>query len=603
MHNLLKKASEKLSEEAFKNLKIWLTQEEFIKFRQEIERMVKTSAWKELEDSFYTQIKIGTGGIRGKLGAGPNRINFRTIGEAAQGLSQFIKDFGEEAKKRGVVVSHEARKYSRDFVKLTCEVLAANEIKSFLFDGIRSTPEVSFAVRNLKAIAGVQITASHNPRTDNGFKFFWTDGGQVVPPLDRKFMDLVLDVKEIKKMDFDEAKSKGLVTIIGKDVDEEYFKKIRELSLVKTRSAKIVFSPIHSSGITNVLPILRQEGFDVTVVPEQAKPNEDFPTAFGDFINPEYEELLKLPIELGERIGADIAICTDPDACRIGATFKTNLLSNKLFPLTGNEIGVAMVYFILSLLKERGQLHKNNLVIETYVTTSLISDITKSFGIKIIDDLLVGFKWIGQVVENLKNQNDFIFAFEESLGYLRGNFIRDKDAAIATFTLAEMISWLKDQNKTLTDYLNEIYQKYGYYRNVLFMVDVVGKEGFEDTVKLFKSLRSNPPKEIAGFKVLKIIDRLDQELRDPKKYIAGVTGDQITFILSKDGKTRLTARPSGTQPQFKYYIQHYGRVENDLQKVKRGVGIEAESIGEAMFNYQNKVLGKKIPGHKFKSNW
>src|SRR3989344_3404334 len=505
MDQLLEKATNNLSKEAFENLKKWLTEEEFSNYRSEIKSLIEAENWIELENAFYTHIRIGTGGIRGKIGVGPNRINLRTIGEAAQGLCQFIEDFGEEAKNKGVVVSREVRRFSRDFAELTCEVLAANGINSFLFDGIRSTPEVSFHVRHLKAIAGVQITASHNPRTDNGFKFFWTDGGQVVPPLDQKFMQLVLDVKEIEKIGFDEAKDKGLVKIIDKQIDEAYFQKLRGLSLVKSRSAKIAFSPLHSSGITNTLPILKQEGFDVSVVSEQADPDENFPTAFGDFINPEYGEVLKLSITLGERIDADLAVCTDPDACRIGAAVRSSLSSNKLIPLTGNEIGAAMVYFILSLLKEQGKLRKNNLVIETYVTTSLIADITKSFGIKIIDDLLVGFKWIGQRVEHLRNQDDFVFAFEESLGYLRGNFIRDKDATIAAFTLAEMISWLKDQNKTLIDYLNEIYQRYGYYRNVLNMVDMIGKTGFENIVEYMKVLGTDPPKELAGLKVIKII--------------------------------------------------------------------------------------------------
>jgi len=603
MEPILKTAEKNLSEEAFKNLQNWLTEKEYIPYRSEIETLINSEDWNELEDAFYSHVRIGTGGIRGKIGAGPNRMNQRTIGEAAQGLSRFIEDFGEEAKQKGVVVGYEVRKNSLQFARLACSVLAASGIKTFLFDGIRSTPEVSFAVRFLKTIAGIALTASHNPRTDNGFKFFWTYGGQVVPPLDQRFMDLVLNVKEIKKLDFDEAKNKGLIKIIGKEVDEEYFEKISELSLVKTRSAKIAFSPIHSVGSTNALPVLKREGFDVTVVTEQAKPDENFPTAYGDYINPEYEEVLDLVIKLGEKIGGDVAICTDPDACRIGAAFKTKLSSKKLVALTGNEIGAAMVYFILSFLKNQGKLISNNLVVETYVTTSLISDITKSFGVKIVDDTLVGFKWIGQIVENLKNQEDFVFAFEESLGYLRGNFIRDKCAAIAAFTLAEMVSWLKDQGRTTTDYLNEIYQKYGYYRNILNQVEMIGKTGFEDIVKYMKALRANPPKELAGFKVLKIIDRLDPELRDPQKYKAGVTGDQITLILSEDGRTKITARPSGTQPQLKYYIQHYKKAKDNFEDLKKEVDSVASEIEKAAFDYQDRILGKKITGHSFKSNW
>lgn len=603
MNDILKIVEGKLSPEAYKNIKLWFTNPEYEEFKTELTSEVDEKNWSALEDSFYTHIRIGTGGIRGKIGVGPNRINLRTIGEAAQGLSKFIEDFGEEAKEKGVVVSREVRKHSEDFAILCCEVFAANGINTYLFEGIRSTPEVSFAVRYLKAMAGVQLTASHNPRTDNGFKFFWTDGGQVVPPLEDKFMQLVLEVTKIKRINFQKARGEGLVEIIGKNIDSAYFKKLSELSLVKSRTAKIAFSPIHSVGSTNALPILKQEGFDVTVVPEQEKPDENFPTAYGDFINPEFEEVLDLPIKLGEKIGADMAISTDPDACRIGAAFKTKLSSNKLTLLTGNEVGTAMLYYILAHLKSKDKLHKDNLVIETYVTTSLISDITKDFGIKIVDDTLVGFKWIGQIVEHLKNQNDFIFAFEESLGYLRGNFIRDKDAAIAAFTLGEMVSWLKDQGKTVTEYLDEIYIKYGYYRNVLFQNEAYGKEGFKNIVKLFKALRDDPPNEIGGFKVLRVIDRLDEKLRPPDKYIAGVTGDQVTFILSKDERTKLTTRPSGTQPQFKHYIQHYGKVRDNLQGVKSQVGNEEKEIEKSFFEYQDRVLGQKIIGHRFASDW
>lgn len=292
----------KLSPEAFKNLNEWLSSGEFITYQDEINSLISENNYKELEDSFYTHIKIGTGGIRGKIGAGPNRINLRTIGEAAQGLANFIHDFGQEAKDKGVVISHEVRKNSRIFAELTCSVLAANGIKSFLFDDIRATPEVSFAVRHLGTIAGVQLTASHNPRTDNGFKFFWTDGGQVVPPLDQRFMQLVLDVKEIKKMSFEEAQEKGFVKIIGKQVDSAYFQKLRELSIVKSRSAKIAFSPLNSSGITNALPILKEQSYDITVLEEQANPDENFPGAFRDYINPEFEEVLEPTTKLGRKL-------------------------------------------------------------------------------------------------------------------------------------------------------------------------------------------------------------------------------------------------------------------------------------------------------------
>lgn len=593
----------KISSEAFDNISKWLSDQKLDKFKPEIEKLISKKNYKELEDAFYTHIRIGTGGIRGKIGVGPNRINLRTIGEAAQGLANFIEYFGQEAKEKGVVISHEVRKNSRSFAELTCSVLATNGIKTFLFDGIRATPEVSFAVRHLNAIAGVQLTASHNPRTDNGFKFFWTDGGQVVPPLDQKFMQLVLDVTDIKEMPFKEALEKGFVKLIGKEVDEDYFQKLRELSLVKNRSAKIAFSPLHSVGTTNALPLLKEQGYDVTVLSAQAEPDENFPGAYRDYINPEFEQVLAPTTKFGEDIGADMAICTDPDACRFAASFKTNLSSNKLTYLTANEIACAMLYFILNLLKTKGKIKKELLFIKIFASTTLASDIAKSFGIRIVDDLLVGYKWIGQVVEHMENSKDFIFSFEDTCGYCRGDFIRDKDGAIGAITAAELVSWLKDQGKTVTDYLNEIYLKYGYYRNVLYQVEAQGKEGFEDIEKFYKALRTSPPKEIAGLKVKKIVDKLPIEQRNPENYKPGVNGDEITFILSQDERIRLLTRPSGTQPQFKYYLQTFGKVEGDLDNVKEEVDSLAERIEKSMYEYQDKILGKKERGLKIISKW
>lgn len=593
----------KISPEAFANLQKWLSEEEFSKYKSEIESMIKNQNWKDLEDAFYTHIRIGTGGIRGKIGAGPNRINLRTIGEAAQGLANFIEDFGQEAKDKGVIVSHEVRKYSREFAELTCVVLAANGIKTFLFDGIRATPEVSFAVRHLKTTAGVQLTASHNPRTDNGFKFFWTDGGQVVPPLDQKFMGLVLGVTDIKKMGFLQAKEQGFVATVGKEIDEAYFQKIKELSLVKTRSAKIAFSPLNGSGITNAFPILKKEGYDIAVLPEQAEPDENFPGAFRDYVNPEFEEVLAPTTKFGEKIGADIAICTDPDGCRFAAAFKTSINSSKLTYFTANEIASAMLYFILNLLKDQGKIEKDLLFIKIFASTTLATDIAKSFGISVVDDLLVGYKWIGQVVEHMDDSSKFVFSFEDTCGYCRGDFIRDKGGDIGAVTAAELVSSLKDQRKTIADYLNEIYQKYGYYRNILYQVEVEGREGFEDIVKLYKAFRADPPREIAGLPVLKIIDRLDEESRKPENYKAGVSGDEITFILSEDERIRLLTRPSGTQPQFKYYLQTFGHVNGDLGKTKKEVDEMAQQIENSFYEYQDKALGTKKRGLKIISHW
>ena len=596
-------AKSNISEEAYENLQKWLTEEEFVQYRDEINQTIEKRAWKDLEDAFYTHIRIGTGGIRGKIGPGPNRINLRTIGEAAQGLSNFIDDFGADAKHKGVIVSHEVRKHSREFAELTCAILGANGIKTFLFDGIRSTPEVSFAVRHLDTIAGVQLTASHNPRTDNGFKFFWQGGGQVVPPLDQKFMQLVLDVKEIKKMNFSDAVDQGLVTTIGKEVDEAYFQKLRELSLVSTRSAKIAFSPLNSSGITNVYPILKDQGYDVTLLAEQAEPDETFPGAFRDYINPEFKEVLEPTTKFGEEIGADMAICSDPDGCRFGAAFKTDINSNKLTYFTANEIATALFHFILTLLKEQGKITHDLVYLKTFASTTLATDIAKKFGISYVDDFFVGYKWMGEYVGNMENSKNFVFSFEDTCGYCRGDFIRDKGGDIGAITSAELVSFLKDQGRTIADYLNDIYNEYGYYRNVLYQVESEGKQGFEDIVKMYKAFRADPPKEFAGLPVLKIIDSLPEEARKPENYKAGVSGDEITFILSEDERIRLLTRPSGTQPQFKYYLQTYAPVNGNLEEAKREADALAQRIEDSFYAWQDNILGSHQRGLKIISDW
>ncbi|MBI2327980.1 phospho-sugar mutase [Candidatus Curtissbacteria bacterium] len=581
---------DRLSNEAYEYLKVWSTDKNFKDFVPELAELLESPDIAAIEDSFYKHIEIGTGGIRGPIGVGPNRINLQTIGEAAQGLANFIEDFGSGAKLRGVVVGYEARKLSKPFAELCCRVFAASGIKSYLFDGLRATPEISFAVRHLGALAGVMLTASHNPRTDNGFKFYWLDGGQVVPPVDQKFMEFVKNVSEIKKASFEEALKSGMVTIVGKEVDEAYFEAVRKLTLVKNRSAGIVFSPIHGVGITNVLPILNQEGFKVTVVPEQAEPDENFPTAVGDLINPEYKEVMSLPIALGEKLGADLAICSDPDADRIGVAAKIALVKNEMQFLTGNEVGVAMCHFILSRLKDSGRLRPQNLVIETYVTTSLIGAIAKDFGVRVIDDLLVGFKFIGEIIEKLGNKDDFVFAAEESLGYLRGTFVRDKDAAIAALTLAELVSWLADSGKTLIDYLDEIYEKYGYFKNILHMQEMRGKIGFLNIGSVMRGLRDRAPEKLAGFRVLGVIDRLPTEKAAPDKYKTGTTGDQLTFVLSGDELTRVTVRPSGTEPKIKYYIQVYAGVSGNLDQVKRTTDETARLLEDSILAEAEKYI-------------
>ncbi len=583
-----------ISSSARAAIEAWLTDPALESFSAEIAGLITARKWDVLEDSFYTHLRVGTGGIRGPLGVGPNRINTRTIGEAAQGLCRFIENYGADAKKAGVLVGYEARRQSRELAVLSCEIFAANGIRSYLFDGLRSTPEISFGVRFLGATAGVQITASHNPRTDNGFKFYWSDGGQIVPPHDAIFMELVASVETIERMPIDRARDAGLLSDIGADIDDAYLIAIQLLSTTDTRSAAVVFSPMHGAGSTNVLPVLRNEGFAVTTVPEQIEPDEKFPTAVGDLINPEYVEVMELPVHLAESRWADLAICSDPDADRLGVAARISWDAPKIRMLTGNQVGAALTHYLLSRRTDLMQLCKDDLVLTTTVTTSLISDIAARFGLTPQDDLLVGFKFIAEIIEDLGDKSKFVFAAEESLGYLAGDCVRDKDAAIASLLICEMASWLKDRDITVIEYIDDLYREHGYYKNVQYLVELPGKSGRSVMEATMLHLRDNPPTVLAGTPVTGISDLLNESTSKPGSYSMGSSKDVVTLYLSYDRRTRITVRPSGTEPKLKIYLQHRADVEDNLDTIKAQVDMVTANLGEAILEHCSSRLPEAL---------
>jgi phosphomannomutase len=591
-------AAGRLSPEALENLKLWLEDPSLAEFQAQIKSLVVNGDWPELEDAFYKHINIGTGGIRGAIGPGPNRINTRTIGEAAQALCQFIDARGAAARDGGVVVGHEARQGSEDFARVCSEVFAANGIRSFRFDGVRSTPEVSFAVRYLHATAGVQITASHNPKTDNGFKFYWSYGGQVVPPLDGEFMQLVSQVRDIQRLPLDKGGEKW-VTHLGRDVDEAYLDAVGSLSIEKSRSAQIVFGAIHGAGRTNVLPVLERAGFKVQPVPEQLEPDSSFPTAAGKLINPEYREVVRMPVELAQRVGADLAICSDPDADRAAVAARPTPESDTLELLRGDDVGATMAYFVLGRRKELGLTSPDDLVLETYVTTSLVADIAASFGVECISDLNVGFKWMAQIIQEREDQGrvGFFFATEESIGYLAGNFVRDKDASIAALLAAEMASALKDRGITIWQYLDEIYARYGCYRNLQHLVELPGKTGMQVMREVMLGLRRSPPASLAGIPVVGVRDRLPASKSSRSAYSIGSGDDMVTFVLSDEERNRVTVRPSGTEPKLKYYIQLYEPVAagTSVVSVRESLSARALQVAQEIVKLSGDVIGTDLP--------
>lgn len=559
------KINGKICEDAWTNIVKWLKSEEYKEYHNEILDLIERRDFNELNNSFFTIVPFGTGGRRGQMGAGTNKINLRTIGESAQGLAKYINKLNKPSvsevssdliRYRSIVVGYDTRHNSKKFARETAMVLAGNGIKTYLFDGYRPSPEVSFAVRELSASAGIVISASHNPPSDNGIKVYWENGGQILPPHDKNVINEVNNVSYINKIELEEAKNKGLLEYIGTEMDERYWKRLSELSLVQDRGAKIVYSSLHGTGCCSIVPVLKQLGFaDLHLVEEQMTPDGNFTTVKNNKPNPEEPDALELVIKKAKDLNADIAIASDPDGDRLGVAVPQ--ANDKWIILSGNQVSAILTHFILTQLKNR--LPKKGIIAKTIVTTDLINAIADRFNVRVIGNLLVGFKYIGEVISKLSEDEEFIFGTEESLGYLRGTFVRDKDAVTAAILVSELASWLKTQGISIYEQLNEIYKEYGYYRESVESISLTGAEGKKKIDRLMQCLRLNPPLDIGGLKVVSIIDRASGEEIEPvtrvikKRDEQQTKGDVLIFYLSDDGTSRLTLRPSGTEPKIKIY--------------------------------------------------
>ncbi len=562
------RTSGKISEIAVANIRKWLTGKEYQEYWEAIASLVERERFTELEDNFYTIIPFGTGGRRGTCGVGPNRINARTIGESAQGLAAYIEKFGAEAKARGVVIAYDTRLTSQEFSDVTASVLTGNGIKTYMFGSFRSTPELSFAVRELKTMAGVVISASHNPPSDNGFKVYWEDGGQIVAPHDTAIIQEVNAVTTLKTMDLADAARQGLLKKIDAEIDEPYIRAVVNLSLSRNRNVKIVYSPLHGTGQTSILPVLRAAGFEqLYLVEDQMSADGNFPNVPANFPNPELPAASERAMAFAREIDADLGLTSDPDADRLGVFCKyTNADGNAdWILLNGNQVGALLTDFILSKLQEQGRLPQQGVVVKTLVTTDLVSRIAKSFGMATVSNLLVGFKYIAEIIRNLPEGQEFLFGAEESLGYLRGTFVRDKDAASAAITIAEMAAELNAEGESLIDHLRKLYRKHGYFAELLKNMYVPGAEGTARVKKMMKVLREQPPLKLGDKRIIEVVDRqvgvaIAPETGKVIRQVEGTKGNVLVFLLSDDHHTRVTIRPSGTEPKIKYY----GAIRKDV---------------------------------------
>ncbi len=581
----------KLNTTSYNEIIKWLTEDEFKEFVPQIISEIEERKWEQLMDKFYRVLVFGTGGIRGVMDIGTNRINNYMIRWASQAYSQYLLKHKKNMINKGVALAYDSRHNSEEFAKQTARVLAANGIPVHIFNYYRATPELSFAVRYLGCVGGIVITASHNPPQYNGYKVYDEHGVQVLPDTGRLIEKEFNSVTKIKKMDFEEAVSQGLIKTISEQVDKAFATAAKTASIYGGRNVKIVYSPLHGVGSQSVLPVLRELGFkDIRLVEEQMSLDGDFPNVDGQFPNPEFPKVYNQAIKLAEKENADIVLVSDPDADRLGIAVPDN--NGTWTPLNGNQGAVLMAYFILDTLKRKGLLPEKAVMIKTSVTTDLFRDIAESFGVEVIGDLLVGFKFIGDRIENLPKDKKFIFAAEESVGYLFGTAYRDKGAETPAIIAAEMAAYCKDNSITPIELLESIYQKYGYYAERLYYKLIEGFGAFDQMNLAMKKLREDLPKEIAGKKVIKVLDRLTGELRDGQtneliEKRNWDKGDMLSFFFSEDERTVVHVRPSGTEPKMKYYTAVKGSLKN---KTKEQLDKEAEAIEKAIAQKFDEIL-------------
>lgn len=531
----------------------WLSPDYDETTRALVQALVNNNEQTELLDSFYKDLEFGTGGLRGVMGVGSNRINKYTIGKATQGFANYLKkQFPNQIIK--VAVSYDSRNNSQLYGNLVADVFSANDIKVYLFKELRPTPMLSYAVRHFACQGGVMLTASHNPKEYNGYKAYWNDGGQLVAPHDKNVITEVNAITSVKDIRFNRIEEN--ITLIGEEFDSLYIEANKLLSIypeaVKSqKDLKIVFSPIHGTGITIVPKMLAAWGFDnVSIVAEQATPDGNFPTVV--YPNPEEEEAMSIGKMKGQELDADIVLATDPDADRVGVAVKN--LKGEFQLLNGNQIGSLLAYYVLSAKNNKGELKADDYIVKTIVTSNLISDIGTSFDVKYFDTL-TGFKFIGEVITREEGKGNYLVGGEESYGYLVGDLVRDKDAVNSCAFIAEMTAYYKSQGKSLFEVLIELYLKYGFYQEKLISLTKKGKAGADEIKQMMVDLRSNAPKSLGGISVKEVRDYENQvimNLEDGTETPILLPKSDVLQFITVDGDV-ISARPSGTEPKIKFY--------------------------------------------------
>lgn len=565
---------------------VWLDGNYDEETKNDVKRMLDADDKTELIESFYKDLEFGTGGLRGIMGAGSNRMNKYTVGSATQGLSNYLKAQFKDIPQISVVIGHDCRNNSRKFAEIAANIFSANGIKVYLFEDLRPTPETSFCIRHFGCQSGIIITASHNPKEYNGYKAYWNDGAQMIAPHDE---NVIKEVEKIKNVD--DIKFKGnseLIQIIGKEVDKIYLDKIKTLilspeAIERNKDLKIVYTPIHGTGIKLVPNILREYGFtNIIDVPEQNVISGEFPTVISP--NPEEPAALEMAVKKAKETDADIVMATDPDSDRIGIAIKDD--KGEWILVNGNQTFLIYIYYLITRWKELGKLKGNEYVVKTIVSTEVMADVARKNNVEYFD-CYTGFKWIAAVMRENEGKKTYIGGGEESYGFLAEDFVRDKDAVSACALMAEIVAWAKDNGKTLFELLQDIYIEYGYGKEKGISVVRKGKSGAEEIAQMMTDFRTNPPKEIAGSKVITIKDYSSLKQTD---VLNGTVTDldmpatsNVLQFFTEDG-TKISVRPSGTEPKIKFYIEVRGEMKTraDYDTADAAADIKINAVRASM---------------------
>ena len=574
--------NETLLKEVTAKAQTWLGQGYDEKTKAEVRRMLENEDKTELIESFYKDLEFGTGGLRGIMGAGTNRMNIYTVGAATQGLSNYLKKEFADLPQIKVVIGHDCRNNSRLFAETSADIFSANGIKVYLFESLRPTPEMSFTIRELGCQSGIILTASHNPKEYNGYKAYWNDGAQMISPHDKNTIAEVNKIRSVEDIKF--KGNPNLIEIIGEEIDKLFLERIKTLSLSpeaieRHKDMKILYTPIHGTGVKLIPAVLKEYGFsNIIHVPEQDIVSGDFPTVVSP--NPEEPAALDMAIKKAQETGAELVLASDPDADRIGIAVKND--KGEFILVNGNQIAMIFLNYLITRYRELGRLTGNEYIVKTIVTTELIKNIADKNNVKYFD-CYTGFKWIAAVIRENEGKMKYIGGGEESYGFLAEDFVRDKDAVSACALMAEIAAWAKDNGKTMYEMLQDIYLTYGYAKQKGISVVRKGKSGAEEIEAMMKNYRNNPMKEIAGSKVILVKDYatlVANDLTENEKYTIDMpTTSNVLQYFTEDG-TKVSIRPSGTEPKIKFYIEVKGELKSreDYEKADAAADKKIEAV-------------------------